>query len=139
MYGPTHEQVSQENARAEIRHFFQANRGLGAQVYHSQILMMARYEAADPQGLVLEAIRLHQRRDALCGAILGPFGQLVLAGLGWEFPEWRPVLGIVPAAAQAYCAERDKSNATTALWTIAILGIAGVIAAAISGGKVKPT
>jgi len=99
---------------------------------------MARYEAPDPQGLVLEAIRRHQQRDPLCAAILSPFGQLALAGLGWEFPEWRPVLGILSAAAQTYCFERDKANASAALWTVAILGIAGVIAAAISGGKGKP-
>lgn len=139
MYGPTPEQVATQRAVLEIRQFFLANRGLGRHVLNSSFLVASRYEAPDPRALVVDAIRQHPQRDAFCSAVLGPWGQAALAALGWEFPEWRPVFGIVSAAAETYCQERDRANATAALWTVAILGIAGVIAAAISGGRVKPT
>ncbi len=139
MYGPTPEEIAKERARLEIRHFFLTNRGLGSQVFRSSLMVASTYAAPDPQELVIDAIRQHERRDPLCDAIIGPWGQAAFAALGWEFPEWRPVLGIVSAAAQAYCQERDQARTTAALWTVAVLGIAGVIAAAISGGRVKPS
>jgi hypothetical protein len=98
---------------------------------------MSRYDVPDPTVLLLDAIRQHERRDALCDALLGPWGQAAFAALSWEFPEWRPVFGIVTTAAQVYCQERDNATARAALWTVAVLGIAGVIAAALSGGRVK--
>lgn len=137
MYGPTPGQIATDRARNEIREFLLPNRGLGREVLHASVLVMSRYDTPDPTSLVLGAIQQHDRRDALCSAILGPWGQVALAAIGWEFPEWRPVFGVLSTAAQVYCEERDKANARAAIWTVAILGIAGVIAAALSGGRVK--
>src|SRR5690348_11162251 len=60
--------------------------------------MRSRYEAADPQMLVVEAIRRHKRRDQLCAAILGPLGQFVTATVGCCTVAALPVTRIDPMA-----------------------------------------
>jgi hypothetical protein len=135
MYGPTPEQAAAQGAVFEIRQFLLINRGLGHDVFKASLLLASGYEAPNPEQLVIDAMRQHSGRDPLCAAILGPWGQAALAALAWEFPEWRPVFAVLTAAAQTHSQARDRANASAALWTVAILGVAGVLAAALSGRK----
>jgi hypothetical protein len=93
-------------------------------------MLAAGYAAEDPRRLILEAIKAHESRDTLCEALTGQYGQVALASLAWLFPQWRPAFQVLVAAAQVYCQERDR---TSAIWTVAIVGIAGVVLAALAG------
>ncbi len=134
MYGPTLEQLAQQAAINTIHDFLVSNRDLGYRANRAGVMLAAGYAAEHPKRLILEAIKAHESRDALCGALTGPYGQTALAALGWSFPQWRPAFQVLVAAAQLYCQERDR---TAAIWTVAIVGIAGVVLAAL-GGKGRP-
>jgi len=134
MYGPTREQLAQQAAINAIHDFLAINRDLGYHVSRAGAMLAAGYAGQDPKGMILEAIRAYESRDVLCGALTGPYSQAALATVAWLFPQWRPAFRVLVASAQLYCQERDR---TAAIWTVAIVGIAGVVLAAL-GGKGRP-
>ncbi len=130
MYGPTPDQLAQQAAISTIQDFLANNRDLGYHASRAGMMLAAGYAAQDPRGMILDAIRGHESRDTLCGALTGPYAQVALATVAWWFPQWRPAFQILVAAAQIYCQERDRA---AAIWTVAIVGIAGVVLAALGG------
>ena len=130
MYGQTAEQIAQQAAIATIHDFLTNNRDLGHKATRAGLLLASGYAAEDPRRVILEAIKAHESRDALCEALTGRHGQVALASLAWMFPQWRPAFHVLVAAAQVYCQERDR---TAAIWTVAIVGIAGVVLTALGG------
>jgi hypothetical protein len=130
MYGPTREQLAQQVAINAIHDFLASNRDLGYHATRAGAMLAAGYAAEDPKRMILEAIKAHESRDALCAALTGPYAQVALASLAWLFPQWRPAFQVLVLAGQVYCQERDR---TTAIWTVAIVGIAGVVLAALGG------
>ena len=98
-------------------------------------MIAAGYAADDPRQTLVGAIRSHDSSHALCSALMGPYRQAALTALAWSFPQWRPAFQLLVGAAQLYCQERDR---TAAFWTAAIVGIAGVLLVALSGGKARP-
>lgn len=134
MHGPTSEQFAQQAAINIVQSFLASNCDLGYHATRAGVMLAAGYKVQDPRAMILEAIRAHESRDALCGALTGPYGQTALASVGWWFPQWRPAFQLLVAAAQSYCQERDR---TAAIWTVAVIGFAGVVLAALgSKGRV---
>lgn len=136
MYGPSAEQQAHQQAISLIHGFLAQNRELGPLVTRAALMIAAGYSAEEPKVTILEAIRARDDSDALCAALTGPYGQLALAALEWQFPGWRPALGLLVSAAQLYCQERDRAATAKALWTVAIVGIAGLVLGAL-GGKAR--
>lgn len=122
MYGPTREQLAQQAAINTIHDFLANNRDFGYHVSRAGAMFAAGYSGQDPQGMILEAIRAYESTDVLCAALTGPYSQAALATGAWLFPQWRPAFQVLVAAAQLYRQERDR---TAAIWTVAIVGIAG--------------
>jgi|GEM_PF-4217913 len=132
MYAPAEFQL----AKSALRVFLRGDPLLHARAQQARIASASRWvEAQEPQAVVAQALRNQPNSDQLCQLLNSPVGQLALQALAFEFPGWKLVFDLLPAAAEAVCAERRQGRQQTTAGAALMVAGVGLIALALFGKK----
>jgi hypothetical protein len=128
-----------EHAIEIVRPFLRERQpNLHAAVQQAALTRACGRVAVHPQMITTETLRHDEDATRLCAVLTSPWAEVALAVLAFEFPMpgMRLLIELLPPAARALCAERQRNDATAL--GLGALGLGLLILRALSNRPKQP-